>query len=169
MTDEAAAGSEGAAQGPTFEIVHQYIKDLSLEVPGAPQIFQSAAQPEVAVNVDVGVQPAGDNDYEIVLRVEARGTTDGNQMFIVELAYGGLFRTVGDTPQDHLQALLMVEGPRMLFPFARNVVATVTRDGGLPPLMISPIDFVQLFRDRVARAQAEAGAQGDGDGDGATA
>ncbi len=164
MTDEAAAGSEGAAQGPKFEIVHQYIKDLSLEVPGAPQVFQAQSAPEVSVNVDVGVQPAGDNNYEIVLRVDARGQSGGNPLFIVELAYGGLFRTASDVPQDHLQALLMVEGPRMLFPFARNVVATVTRDGGLPPLMISPIDFVQLFRDRIARAQAEAATQGNGDG-----
>jgi preprotein translocase subunit SecB len=164
MTDEAAAGSEGAAQGPKFEIVHQYIKDLSLEVPGAPQIFQTQSPPEVAVNVDVGVQPAGENDYEIVLRIDARGQSGGNQLFIVELAYGGLFRTAGEVPQEHLQALLMIEGPRMLFPFARNVVATVTRDGGLPPLMISPIDFVQMFRNRIARAQEEAAAQGDGDG-----
>ncbi len=166
MTDQAAGGAEGAAQGPRFEIVHQYIKDLSLEVPGAPQIFQTQSSPEVAVNVDVGVQPAGDNDYEIVLRIDARGQSGGNQMFIVELAYGGLFRTVGDIPQEHLQALLMIEGPRMLFPFARSVVASVTRDGGLPPLMISPIDFVQLFRNRMERAQAEAAAQG---GDGAPA
>lgn len=156
MTDEATAGTGGAAQGPKFEILHQYIKDLSLEVPGAPQVFQAKAAPEVAVNVDVGVQPAGGNDYEIVLRVDARGQTGGQQLFIVELAYGGLFRTSGDIPQEHLQALLMIEGPRLLFPFARNVVASVTRDGGLPPLLISPIDFVQLFRDRMARAQAEA-------------
>ncbi|MBE9552668.1 MAG: protein-export chaperone SecB [Proteobacteria bacterium] len=164
MTDEAAAGSEGATQSPKFEIIHQYIKDLSLEVPGAPQIFQTQSPPEVAVNVDVGVQPAGDNDYEIVLRIDARGQSGSNQLFIVELAYGGLFRTAGEVPQEHLQALLMIEGPRMLFPFARNVVATVTRDGGLPPLMISPIDFVQMFRNRIARAQEEAAAQGDGDG-----
>lgn len=164
MTDEAAAGSGGAAQGPKFEIIHQYIKDLSLEVPGAPQIFQTQSQPEVAVNVDVGVQPAGDNDYEIVLRIDARGQSGGSQLFIVELAYGGLFRIVGEVPQEHLQALLMIEGPRMLFPFARNVVATVTRDGGLPPLMVSPIDFVQLFRSRIARAQKEAAAAGDGNG-----
>ena len=163
MTDQTAGGAEGAAQGPRFEIVHQYIKDLSLEVPGAPQIFQTQSPPEVAVNVDVGVQPAGNNDYEIVLRIDARGQSGGSQMFIVELAYGGLFRTVGEIPQEHLQALLMIEGPRMLFPFARSVVASVTRDGGLPPLMISPIDFVQLFRSRMERAQAEATAQG-GDG-----
>ncbi|MCK4866887.1 MAG: protein-export chaperone SecB, partial [Alphaproteobacteria bacterium] len=93
-----------------------------------------------------------------------RGQSGGSQLFIVELAYGGLFRTAGEVPQEHLQALLMIEGPRMLFPFARNVVATVTRDGGLPPLMISPIDFVQLFRNRIARAKEESAAQGDGDG-----
>ena len=164
MTDQAGGGAEGAAQGPKFEIIHQYIKDLSLEVPGAPQIFQTQSAPEVAVNVDVGVQPAGDNDYEIVLRIDARGQSGGSQLFIVELAYGGLFRIGGEVPQEHLQALLMIEGPRMLFPFARNVVATVTRDGGLPPLMVSPIDFVQLFRNRIARAQEEAAAQGNGDG-----
>lgn len=165
MSDEAAGGAGTAVQGPKFEIVHQYIKDLSLEVPGAPQVFQTPSAPDVAVNVDVGVQPAGDNDYEIVLRIDARGQTGGKPLFIVELAYGGLFRTTGDIPQEHLQALLMVEGPRMLFPFARNVVATVTRDGGLPPLMISPIDFVQMFRNRIAQAQAQAAAQ---NGDGAT-
>lgn len=166
MADEAAGGSEGAAQGQKFEIIHQYIKDLSLEVPGAPQIFQTQSPPEVTVNVDVRVQPAGDNDYEVVLRIDARGQSGGNQLFILELAYGGLIRTAGGIPQEHLQVLLMIEGPRMLFPFARNVVAAVTRDGGLFPLMINPIDFVQLFRDRIARAQAEAVAQ---DGDGASA
>lgn len=156
MTDETAAGPGAAPQAPRFDILHQYIKDLSLEVPGAPQVFQEGSSPEVSVNVDVGVQPAGGSDYEIVLRIEARGEAEGNALFIIELAYGGLFRTSADIPQEHLQALLMIEGPRLLFPFARNVVATVTRDGGLPPLMISPIDFVQLFRDRIARAQAEA-------------
>lgn len=159
MTDETAGGPEGAAQGPKFEIIHQYIKDLSLEVPGAPQVFQTQSPPEVAVNVDVGVQPAGGSDYEIVLRIDARGQSGGDPLFIVELAYGGLFRTSEEVPQEHLQALLMVEGPRLLFPFARNVVATVTRDGGLPPLMIGAIDFMKLFRDRIARAQAEAAAQ----------
>jgi preprotein translocase subunit SecB len=163
MTDETAAGSEGAAQGPKFEIVHQYIKDLSLEIPGAPQVFRTQGAPEVAVNVDVGVQPAGNNDYEIVLRIDARGKSGDDPLFIVELAYGGLFRTEGEIPQDRLQALLMIEGPRMLFPFARNVVASITRDGGLPPLMISPIDFVQLFRNRIAHAQAEAAAKNGGD------
>ena len=153
MTEE-AAGGQNVAQGPKFEVLHQYIKDLSLEVPGAPQVFQSQTSPEVSVKVDVGVQPAGGSDYEIVLRIEAQGQTGGQPLFIVELAYGGLFRTAGDIPQDHLQALLMIEGPRLLFPFARNVVASVTRDGGLPPLLISPIDFVQLFRDRIAQAQA---------------
>jgi preprotein translocase subunit SecB len=160
MTEE-AAGGRNVAQGPKFEILHQYIKDLSLEVPGAPQIFQTQSAPEVSVKVDVGVQPAGGNDYEIVLRIEANGQTGGQPLFIVELAYGGLFRTASDITQDHLQALLMVEGPRLLFPFARNVVASVTRDGGLPPLLISPIDFVQLFRDRIAQAQAQA-TNGDG-------
>lgn len=157
MTGEAAGGARVAAQSLKFDILHQYIKDLSLEIPGAPQIFQKGAAPEVGVNVDVAVQPAGANEYEIVLRIEARGNVDGAPLFIVELAYGGLFRAAADIPQEHLQALLMVEAPRLLFPFARSVVATMTREAGLPPLLIAPIDFVQLFRDRIARAQAGAG------------
>lgn len=166
MSDVPAGEGAGAVQAPTFEVLHQYIKDLSLEVPGAPQALHLKAPPSVNVNVDVGVQQIGTaNEYEVILRIDARGDSAGDTLFIVELAYGGLFRVGGDLPPDHLQPLLMIEAPRLLFPFARNVVAGCTRDGGLPPLMIAPIDFVQLFRRRMeqAKAAAEAGANG-GDG-----
>ncbi len=163
MSDVPVGEGAGAVQAPTFEILHQYIKDLSLEVPGAPQSLHLKAPPEVNVNVDVGVQQVGDtSEYEVVLRIDARGNSEGNALFIVELAYGGLFRVGGELPPDHLQPLLMIEAPRLLFPFARNVVAGCTRDGGLPPLMIAPIDFVQLFRRRMERAKAAAEADGNG-------
>ncbi|MDH3229339.1 MAG: protein-export chaperone SecB [Alphaproteobacteria bacterium] len=156
MTDETAAG---AGEAPRFNIVHQYIKDLSFEVPGAPQSFEGSSVPEVAVNVDVAVNPAGESRFEVALRVDARGTVSGTPLFIVELVYAGLIEVSG-LPQDQLQPALLIEGPRLLFPFARNIVAGLTRDGGLPPLMISPIDFVALFRSRLAKQQEKSG---DGD------
>jgi len=158
MTDEAAA--DAGAEAPSFDIVHQYIKDLSFEVPGAPQVFGGSAPPEVAVNVDVGVNPAGEDNYEVALKIDTRGTSGGEPLFIIELVYAGLIRVSG-IAQDQLQPVLLIEGPRLLFPFARNVVASLTRDGGLPPLMIAPIDFLALFRNRMANQQAESGNGGD--------
>lgn len=155
------AGTDGgAAPGITFEIGHQYIKDLSFEVPGAPGVFENKAAPEVKVNVDVGAKALDGDSYEVTLTLEARGQSGSVSLFIVELAYAGLFR-VADVPQEHLQPLLLIEAPRLLFPFARNVVAGVTRDGGLPPLMISPIDFVAMYRNRAAAQQRQAGATSD--------
>jgi len=148
MTDETAAGAPGEA--PRFHIVHQYIKDLSFEVPGAPQSLEGTTAPDVAVNVDVAVNPLEAPRYEVVLRIDARGTVAGTPLFIVELVYAGLIEIAG-LPQDQLQPALLIEGPRLLFPFARNIVASVTRDGGLPPLMINPIDFVALYRNRIAK------------------
>ncbi len=158
MTDETAAGAGGEA--PRFNIVHQYIKDLSFEVPDAPKIFEGSTVPDIAVNVDVAVNQLGEPRYEVALRVDARGTVDGKPLFIVELVYAGLIEVSG-LPQDQLQPALLIEGPRLLFPFARNIVAGLTRDGGLPPLMISPIDFVTLFRDRMAKQQKKAAGDAD--------
>ncbi len=169
MTDETAAdagpGSGTEAPVPALEVGHQYIKDLSFEVPGAPRSFNEKTPPEVGVNVDVTVTPLDEKEFEVCLRIDARGEAGGKTLFIAQLEYAGLFK-VGDTPKEHVQPLLMIEAPRLLFPFARNIVATITRDGGLPPLMISPIDFVALFRRHVSAAQAEA-AQVQGNGDGA--
>ncbi len=159
MTNETAGG--GAAEAPRFNIVHQYIKDLSFEVPGAPQVFGESTAPDVAVNVDVTVNAVGEPRYEVALRVDARGTVAGKSLFIVELVYAGLIEASG-LAADQLQPALLIEGPRLLFPFARNIVAGLTRDGGLPPLMISPIDFVSLYRNRLAK-QEEGGGSGNGD------
>ncbi len=168
MTDEAAtdAGQQNRVEAPVpaLEVGHQYIKDLSFEVPGAPGSFDEKTTPEVGVNVDVAVAPLDEKSFEVCLRIDARGETGGKTLFIAQLEYAGLFR-VGDTPKEHVQPLLMIEAPRLLFPFARNIIASVTRDGGLPPLMINPIDFVALFRRHVAAAQADAArAQSDGNG-----
>ena len=169
MTDEPAADagqrSGTEAPAPALEVGHQYVKDLSFEVPGAPRSFEDKTPPEVGVNVDVTVTPLDESNFEVCLRIDARGEAGGNTLFIAQLEYAGLFR-VGDTPREHVQPLLMIEAPRLLFPFARSIIAAATRDGGLPPLMISPIDFVALYRRHLLAAQAEAAQAQDGDGDG---
>lgn len=164
MNDESKPGAAtGPGAAPTFEVGHQYIKDLSFEVPGAPKVFQTQAMPQVSVNVDVAVERLDDANYEVALKLEANGKTDDGPLFIAELVYAGLFR-LGDIPADQIQPLLLIEAPRLLFPFARSIMAGITRDGGMPPLMVSPIDFVGLYRRRLEQQQAEAAGKAAGNG-----
>ncbi len=129
----------------------QYIKDLSFENPRAPHsLTQQATAPAVEINVDVKAQNLNPETYEVVLTVNANAKIGDNSLFIVELAYGAVV-TVRNLPQEMLAAALLVEIPRLMFPFARNIIADATRDGGYPPLMINPIDFTELLR----RNQAE--------------
>lgn len=127
----------------------QYIKDLSFENPRAPEIFHTLKQaPQVTVNIDVTARPmAQADDYEIVLMINAEAKTDDQVVFVVELTYAAVFQLSG-LPRESLQPILLIEVPRLIFPFARNVVADVTRDSGFPPLLIQPIDFVALYRQK---------------------
>ena len=134
----------------------QYIKDLSFENPRAPQsLMQQTAQPEVEINVDVKARNLGPEVFEVVLTINATARAQGETVFLVELAYGSVV-TVRNAPAETLPALVLVETPRIVFPFARAVIANATRDGGFPPLMINPIDFAELLR----RQQADAPALG---------
>ncbi|HLO78883.1 MAG TPA: protein-export chaperone SecB [Magnetospirillum sp.] len=141
---------------PPLVVNAQYVKDLSFEVPGAPAIFaeMQGQSPNIPIHVDINANQLQERTFEVTLhlKVEAR-LADNRPVFIVELVYGGIF-TINMAPE-HVQAMLLIECPRMLFPFARNIIADVTRDGGFPPLMIQPIDFVQLFRARMEAAQNE--------------
>src|SRR5258708_34995763 len=124
----------------------QYIKDLSFENPRAPHsLAQQASAPAVEINVDVKAQNLNPETYEVVLTVNANAKIGGDALFIVELAYGAVV-TARDLPQGMLPAALLVEMPRLMFPFARHISADATRDGGYPPLMINPIDFTELLR-----------------------
>jgi len=161
MTDTTAADSNGAgngagdagqAQPPQIRILGQYIKDLSFENPHAPGGFTDVA-PQINVSVDVRVPGQQDNDYEIELRLTADAKVNDKQVFLVELVYGAVFR-LENIPQQGLQPVLLIECPRIIFPFARRVIADMTRDGGFPPLMIDPIDFAGLYRQRLEQAQA---------------
>jgi preprotein translocase subunit SecB len=124
----------------------QYIKDLSFENPRAPHsLTQQATAPAVEINVDVNAQNLSADSYEVVLTIKAGAKLDGADLFIAELVYGAVV-TVRNLPREALPAALLVETPRMMFPFARNIIADATRDGGFPPLMINPIDFTELLR-----------------------
>ncbi len=135
-------------QGPLVLNI-QYTKDLSFEVPGAPEIYATLREaPRVDLQLDVQARPieAGGNVYEIALQIRADAQVQGQTCFIAELTYCGIFTI--NVPQEHLEPVLLVECPRLLFPFARNILAEVTRDGGFPPVMLQPIDFVALWQQR---------------------
>ncbi len=142
-----APTSPAAAQSLLLKT--QYIKDLSFENPRAPEIFQALKQaPQVTVNIDVTAKPLSQaDDYEVVLAINAEAKTDDQVVFVVELTYAAVFQLSG-VARESLQPILLIEVPRLIFPFARNVVADVTRDSGFPPLLIQPIDFVALYRQK---------------------
>ncbi len=132
----------------------QYVKDLSFENPRAPQsLIQQTSAPEVDINVDVKARNLSPEVFEVVLTINATARAQGEQIFLVELAYGTVV-TLKNTPPEMISTLILVETPRLVFPFARSVIANATRDGGFPPLMINPIDFAELLRRQQADAQA---------------
>ena len=160
---ETPAGGAPADQAnpPRMTIVSQYVKDLSFENPRAPQSLQpNQARPEVQIRVDVRAQPMEAERYEVALHIHVEAKAGDDTAFMVELTYGGVFGLL-NIPQDSLQPLLLIECPRLLFPFARRVVADATRDGGFPPLLIDPIDFVTLYRRRQQQAQASGQSEGE--------
>ena len=143
---------------PGLQIMVQYVRDLSFENPGAPN-FAAGQNPEIGVNANVGARKLSDTDYEVGLkfRIEAKAATEGEDeavQFIAELEYRGVFRLLNVAEAD-VKPVLLIEAPRQLFPFARRVLADATRDGGYPPIMLDPIDFMALYQ------QSEAGETAD--------
>ncbi len=163
MTENAETPPGGSnpteqAEPPRLMIQTQYIKDLSFENPRAPASLdqsQNQQRPAIAVRVDVRAQPLQDTRYEVAVQLNVDAKAGDDAVFVLELTYAGVFQLM-NIPKDSLQPLLLVECPRLLFPFARRIVADATRDGGFPPLMIDPIDFVALYRQRQQQAQAAA-------------
>jgi preprotein translocase subunit SecB len=146
MADE--LGTEQVANGedttPQAGVLSQYVKDLSFENPNAPAVYQWQGQPQIDVQFNIGSTQLADDAYEVVLKIDVKATAADKTAFQVELAYAGLF-ALRNIPEDQLQPFLLAEAPRILFPFARRVLADAVRDGGFPPLMLEPIDFGQLY------------------------
>ncbi|MBM7049134.1 MULTISPECIES: protein-export chaperone SecB [Rhizobium] len=148
--------SGNGAASPSLSILAQYTKDLSFENPGAPRSLQARENaPDININVNVNANPLSDSDFDVVLTLNAEAKDGERVLFHTELVYGGVFRVTG-FPQEHMLPLLFIECPRLLFPFARQIIADITRNGGFPPLMIDPIDFAQMFTQRMAEEQARA-------------
>jgi preprotein translocase subunit SecB len=143
------------ATKPPVMITNQYVKDLSFEAPGVPGIFDQlqAASPEIGVNINVQAKQVGGDRYEVTLHTRAECKAGNSTAFLVELAYAGLFTLA--VAQEHLRPVLLIECPRLLFPFARHVLANTVRDGGFPPLMLGPIDFVGMYQRQLQEQAAE--------------
>ncbi len=158
MTDTSApntpspSSADTSSEAAPVTIAVQYIKDLSFESPRAPHAFAELNRaPQIEVSVGVKVEVLGERHYEVILHIEASAKLGDMPLFLVELDYGGAVALSG-VPQESINAVLMIECPRLLFPFARAVIANVTRDGGMPPLMINPVDFVSMYRAQVENA-----------------
>ncbi len=166
MSDETENNVEeaatGANEGIQIAILGQYIKDLSFENPTPAQTLQklSEEQPSMDINVNLNAQGAGEDIYEVDLKITATAKAGDATAFVAELVYSGLF-AAKNLPENTLQPFLMIEAPRQLFPFARRILSDVTRDGGFPPLMLEPIDFASLYQQQMEAAQAQAGAADD--------
>ena len=148
-------------EAPSINVVTQYIKDLSYESPKVPNALRTQARiPAINIGVNVGANPVpeSEGEYDVRLTLSARAGEGAETLFHVELVYGGVFR-LAKVPQEHLLPVLFIECPRLLFPFARQIVADVSRSGGFPPLMIDPIDFGKLFAQRVAEERTRAQVQ----------
>lgn len=138
------ADLDGDAPLPQVAILTQYVKDLSFENPNAPASLQTEGQPQIDVNVGVNARRANETTFEVELKITATAKVGEMTSFVVDLLYAGLFG-LQHVPEEALEPFLIIEAPRILFPFARRIVADSVRDGGFPPLMLDPIDFHSLY------------------------
>ena len=146
-------GPEPQMAMPQIGVLAQYVKDFSFENPNAPRSMASSTQqPAINIQIAVDAAPIAGPDVEVTLRLEGKAESQGLLLFGFELLYCGVFR-IQNVPPDSLQPVVLIECPRLLFPFAREIVATATRNGGFPPLLLEPVDFVALYRQRMAAAQ----------------
>jgi preprotein translocase subunit SecB len=156
-TPETAAPEAGNGQMPSMSVLAQYTKDASFENPNAPESMRAGlAAPQININIEIGRQMMENNTVEVVLMLSAKADRDGAPVFICELEYAGLF-SINNANDELMQAMILVECPRMLFPFARQIMAELTQNGGYPPILLDPPDFAAMFRDEMMRRQGEAG------------
>lgn len=153
--DNDAANNKEQRVQPPLIVQAQYVKDLSFEAPATPQIFPQLqqAKPDIRVNCDVQTRVLGESGHEVVLHLRADCKVGNAVAFVVELSYGGLFQL--NVPQEHVNPVLLIECPRLLFPFARQILASTTLDGGFLPLMLGPIDFASLYQRQLQEKRQE--------------
>lgn len=160
--DNLNAAPNGADNQPMAGVLTQYIKDLSVENPNAPAVYQWEGNPQIDVQFNIGAEPVNEEVSEITLKVQINANSQQGTVYIVELAYCGLVG-IRNLPDEQAHAFMFAEAPRILFPFARRVVADAVRDAGFPPLMIDPIDFNGLYIQQLQAKRAREAAEAEGD------
>jgi preprotein translocase subunit SecB len=160
--DNAASGDpkpNGADNTPAVGIITQYVKDLSVENPSAPDVYQWPEPPQIDVQFNIGAEPVSSDVHEVTLKLTLTAASQRGTLYIVDLDYCGLVG-MRNLPEDQAHAFLYAEAPRLLFPFARSVVAAAVRDAGFAPLMVDPVDFNGLYAQQLAGRRAEEAAGG---------
>ncbi len=148
-----------AENPPQLNVLAQYIKDFSFENPNAPRsLTPTEQQPSIGIQINVNAKPLSQTDFEVELKLEGKAELPSAVLFSFDLAYAGVFR-IQNIPQENVHPLVMIECPRLLFPFAREIVASAVRNGGFPPLLIDPIDFVALYRQKMGTLQPQPAVQ----------
>lgn len=165
----AGNGADGAGDEPQAATLAQYIKDLSVESPSSPQVFQWQDQtPALEVNFQLNVERASDDVHEVALKIEVKAQSDNGVHFLVDLSYAGLFG-IRNFPEEALPPFLLIEAPRLLFPFARQIVAEAIQNAGFAPLLLDPIDFAAAYMAQVEANQGQPAigepAEGSGEGE----
>ncbi|MEO0879646.1 MAG: protein-export chaperone SecB [Pseudomonadota bacterium] len=154
--DQAAGAAAGSNAGPSLRVLAQYLKDHSFENPKAPQSFiDNGVSPNIDVNVDVAARALGNDQYEVELSARVGAKRGADTAFVVETTYAGLFE-IKNVPEDQLEPIMIVECPRLLFPFLRQIVAETTTTGNFPPIMLDPIDFFSLYQQRKIQSSQQA-------------
>src|SRR5215218_6354659 len=162
---EPSAGGNGSGELDTeaqVSIIAQYVKDLSLENPSSPQVFQWQVQPALDVQFNINVEKAADDIHEVSLKIEVSARSENGVHFVVDLSYACLFG-LRNVPEEALPPFLLIEAPRLLFPFARQIVAEAVTNLGFPPLLLDPIDFASAYiaQAQAAQEQAESASAGE--------
>jgi preprotein translocase subunit SecB len=139
---------------PQLNVLAQYTKDLSFENPNAPRSLQQQG-PQISIQINVSPKPLTATDFEVELKIDGKAEANNAVMFSFDLTYAGIFR-LQNIPQENIGPVVMIECPRLLFPFARELIAGAVTAGGFPPLMLDPVDFVSLYRQKMAQMQAQA-------------
>ncbi|MGE5563877.1 MAG: protein-export chaperone SecB [Bacillota bacterium] len=164
---EPVSGGNGSGENtsePQVSILAQYIKDLSAENPSAPQVFSWQVQPTLDVQFNIAVNTAADNVHELTLKIDVNAKSENGVHFVVDLSYAGLFG-IRNLPEEALQPFLLIEAPRLIFPFARQIISEAVSNLGFPPLMLDPIDFAAAYMSQLQGQQggeAPAAAPGGG-------
>ncbi|MBC6402362.1 MAG: protein-export chaperone SecB [Hyphomonadaceae bacterium] len=143
------SAAETGTAGPVLQVLAQYTKDVSFENPNAPESLRNGQEaPAINVNIEIRRQTFSDDTIEVVLMLKAVARRSDAIVFIAEVEYAGLF-AIQNIPSDEMLPVIMVECPRLLFPFARQIIAEITQNGGYPPIMLEPPDFAAMFRDKL--------------------